>query len=278
VEALRRLRGRILGEHQKPLDFGALAARQGSPAERVLLERVEESLALLGQVAAADRRLIRQVLSTITEGQELDLRRFGGASVEHVVALQTAAELDDYTYRVAGCVGEFWTKMCRAHLFPNDALDDAQLLANGVRFGKGLQLVNVLRDLPADLRQGRCYLPGEQLAVVGLKPADLLQPANEAQLRPVYDVWLSKAQAHLEAGWDYTNALPWRCVRVRLACAWPILIGVKTLRRLRTGRVLDPTQRIKISRAEVRTLIARSVLCSLWPAAWVKLLEWAARE
>ena len=28
----------------------------------------------------------------------------------------TAAELDEYTYLVAGCVGEFWTRVCAAHL------------------------------------------------------------------------------------------------------------------------------------------------------------------
>jgi hypothetical protein len=99
-------------------------------------------------------QLVRTVLNTITGGQELDLRRFAGASAEKIVALETAAQFDDYTYRVAGCVGEFWTKMCRAHLFPKLRLDDAQLLANGIRFGKGLQLVNILRDLPADLRKG----------------------------------------------------------------------------------------------------------------------------
>jgi len=62
-----------------------------------------------------------------------------------------------------GCVGEFWTRICRAHLFPTAVLDDAFLLSNGVRFGKGLQLVNILRDLPVDLRHGRCYLPSVDL-------------------------------------------------------------------------------------------------------------------
>ena len=60
------------------------------------------------------------------------LRRFAEASKERIISLRTDAELDDYTYRVAGCVGEFWTKMCRAHLFPNARLDDAALLGVGV--------------------------------------------------------------------------------------------------------------------------------------------------
>ena len=124
-----------------------------------------------------------------------------GASTEEIVALETASALDDYTWRVAGCVGEFWTKMCRAHLFPQARLDDGQLLNDGVRFGKGLQLVNILRDLPADLHKGRCYLPTEKLEAVKLLPETVLSPANEASFLPLFREYLDKAESHLAAGW-----------------------------------------------------------------------------
>ncbi|HZQ47759.1 MAG TPA: phytoene/squalene synthase family protein [Verrucomicrobiae bacterium] len=273
LQALHALRERILGNHRQPLDFGELARQQGSDAERVLLERCEEALAMLEGFNAADQQRIHEVLNTITSGQELDLRRFAGASATRIMALQTGEELDDYTYRVAGCVGEFWTKMCRAYLFPGAAVDDRWLLANGVRFGKGLQLVNILRDLPVDLRQGRCYMPANELAAAGLTPGDLLEPQNEVKFRPLLNRYLDRAEEHLTAGWAYTNALPRRCVRVRLACAWPILIGVKTLGRLRAGRVLDPQQRIKIGRSEVKSLMLRSIIYYPWPPAWRKLFS-----
>lgn len=215
------------------------------------------------------------MLETITGGQELDLRRFADASVSHLVALSTAAELNDYTYQVAGCVGEFWTRMCRAHLFSTAPLDEAALMARGVRFGQGLQLVNILRDLPADLRQGRCYLPAEELSIAGLKPEALLDPASERRLRPVYNGWLDRAEAHLRAGWAYTNALPLGCVRVRLACAWPLLIGMETLKLLRTENVLDPQRRIKVSRGQVRRIRWQSVIYYPWPAAWRRLVPGA---
>jgi farnesyl-diphosphate farnesyltransferase len=273
LEALRQLRERIQGQSDTPLDFGALARQQGSRAEGVLLEQCDASLALLRGLPSADRELVREVLATITSGQELDLRRFAGASAASLVALRTDAELDDYTYRVAGCVGEFWTKMCRAHLFPQAPVDDAFLLANGVRFGKGLQLVNILRDLAADLRQGRCYVPADRLAEVRLKPEDLLQPANEPRLRPLYHGYLDSAEAHLSAGWAYTNALPRGCVRVRLGCSWPILIGWETLKLLRAGNALDPEKRIKVSRRGVRRLRLRSVLLYPWPRAWERMVS-----
>jgi farnesyl-diphosphate farnesyltransferase len=273
LEALRALRERIRGQAATPLDFGALARQQASPAEGLLLEKCEASLALLGSLPSDERQLVREVLGIITSGQELDLRRFAGASASAVVALRTDEELDDYTYRVAGCVGEFWTRMCRMQIFPQAPADDAFLLANGVRFGKGLQLVNILRDLPADLCQGRCYLPSERLASAGMQPEDLLLPANEPRLRPLYHGYLDRAEAHLVAGWAYTNALPRRSVRLRLACAWPILIGRETLMLLRAANPLDPAQRVKVSRRRVRALMLRSVLLYPWASAWTAMVR-----
>ncbi len=274
IAALERLRLRIAGESGEPLSFGALARCQASPAERVLLEQVETTLGKLRKAVPGDAALIRRVLDTITSGQTLDLSRFATASGERVIALPSASEMDDYTYRVAGCVGEFWTSMCRRHLFPEAHLDEASFFADAVRFGKGLQLVNILRDLPADLRQGRCYLPEDRLRECGLKPGDLLDPANERRLRPCYDYWLGLAEAHLEAGWRYTLEVPRACGcgRVRLACAWPILIGLETIALLRTQAVLDPGRRIKVSRRAVRSIMVRSVCLYPFRKRWERLV------
>ena len=273
LDALQALRDSIQGRNEVALELGELARQQGSPAERRLLEQCQLTIAALTKLSAADLQLVRVVLDTIASGQELDLRRFAEASAEHVVSLATDAELDDYTYRVAGCVGEFWTRICRSHLFPQAVLDEQVLLANGVRFGKGLQLVNVLRDLPVDLRQGRCYLPAQTLKPTGLQPADLLETDNEPRLRPAYNRWLDHAAGHLKAGWDYTNALPRKCMRLRLACAGPLLIGGETLALLRTGHVLDPLHRLKVSRSNVRRILFRSVLFYPWQTAWQGLFR-----
>lgn len=271
LDALDRLRRRILGTSAEPISFAALVAKQGSPAEALVLEKASQSTALLDAQSEADRALIRRVLEIITSGQELDLKCFAGGTAAQPIALQTADDLDDYTYRVAGCVGEFWTRICRAHIFPHAALDDQWLVAKGVRFGKGLQLINVLRDVPADLRKGRCYLPADGLARFGLQPRDMLETKNEPRARPLYNEWLERAEAHLAAGWEYTNALPWRAARVRLACALPILIGVETLALLKGQPILDPDQRIKISRSQVKRAFRRSVLYYPLPAIWKRL-------
>jgi farnesyl-diphosphate farnesyltransferase len=271
------LRERILGTSVSALDFGELTRMQGSPAERALLERCEQSLTLLESLPATDQKLIREVLATITSGQELDLVRFASASADQIVALRTDEELDDYIYRVAGCVGEFWTAICLERQFGDlEILGDSILTSPhfeqlSIRFGKGLQLVNILRDLPVDLRKGRCYLPTRRLREIDLAPAELLNPERESRFHPLFERYLDVAEAHLTAGWDYTNLIPFGHVRLRLACAWPILIGLKTIRQLRRSNILDPQQRVKISRTEVRKIVLRSIVNYPLPMIWRQL-------
>jgi farnesyl-diphosphate farnesyltransferase len=250
-----------------PPDSTSRKAEQTAAAERRLLQRIDEAFQLLNSFPPDDQQRIRQVLAIITSGQELDLTRFAGCSSERVVALQTDADLDDYTYRVAGCVGEFWTRTCRAHLFPRANLNDEFLLRAGVRFGKGLQLVNVLRDLSADLRQGRCYLPAQTLHQAELDPATLLNPANQERLQPVLRYYRELAAAHLSAGWAYTRHLPWRSVRVRLACAWPLLIGIQTLARLETAPSPIRQTPVKVTKREIQGIVARSLV--FYPVPWL---------
>ena len=83
------------------------------------------------------------------------------------------ADLDRYTYFVAGCVGEFWTKISLDHTASLHHWNAEDMLARAVRFGKGLQLTNILRDLAQDLRIGRCYLPRTELSAVGVEPEQL---------------------------------------------------------------------------------------------------------
>jgi len=277
LDALQKLRERILGQSSAPLNFGELAQNQSSLDEKLLLEKVGDGLVALQSLSDADKKLVRDVLQIIMSGQELDLKRFANSSAQKIIALETALELDDYTYRVAGCVGEFWTKICRSHLFPNARLDEKQFIADGIRFGKGLQLVNILRDLPKDLQNGRCYLPAEKLEPAGLLPETLLSPANEAKFRPLFHEYLDKAEAHLAAGWRYTNTLPFGQFRVRLACAWPILIGIRTIQKLRAANVTELQQRVKISRSEVRGIIFWSLLASPFPFLWRRQFQATAK-
>jgi farnesyl-diphosphate farnesyltransferase len=242
----------------------ATGSAQSLEAERVLLERLPDCLAGYRALPAEDRRRVRCVLGTIIEGMTEDLARFPGEDEGGLNALETRADLDRYTYLVAGCVGEFWTEVHVAHRPRLRHWDLETMIALGIRFGKALQLTNVLRDLPRDLRQGRCYLPSHDLALLGLEPKDLLDPRAGSQLRPLLVELLNVALDHYEAGWRYTFAIPKREARMRLACAWPLLIGLRTLDLLaQAPNWLDPAVVLKVPRIRVYGMMAQSV-ATVW--------------
>jgi farnesyl-diphosphate farnesyltransferase len=200
----------------------------------------------LGHLDNKDRGEIVDVLEKIIRGQTLDLERFGGG--HHVVALQNAEELDEYTYLVAGCVGEFWTRVCLNHLPGCSTLGLADLRRLGAEYGKGLQLVNILRDFPEDLRNGRCYLPETELRAAGTSPTPLIDAPEKAQ--PVYDHWRERAATQLDAGYEYISTL--RSARLRAACFLPWYLGLRTLKLLGKPGTLVRTDKVKVSRTTVR--------------------------
>lgn len=82
------------------------------------------------------------------------------------VRYQAWEDLRLYCYRVAGTVGLMVAPIlgCR---------DDAAL-PRAVTMGIAMQLTNVLRDVGEDARQGRLYLPLEDLAAFGCDPEAVL--------------------------------------------------------------------------------------------------------
>jgi len=242
----------------------ACAPHQALAAERRLLESLPAALARLAGLPAGDRAQAEAVLETLTSGMALDLERFPGEDAAGVAALETLEDLDHYTYLVAGCVGPFWTALHVAHRPRLAAWNAGAMSALAVRFGKALQMTNVLRDVPGDLRHGRCYLPARELAVLGLAPGDLLDPARSPAARPLLRRLLAVALAHYEAAWSYTLAVPAAEWRMRLACAWPLMIGLETVAALAAHPdPLAATAPVKISRARVRAILARS-LVKVW--------------
>jgi farnesyl-diphosphate farnesyltransferase len=262
---LTTLRAAYLGE-AADLDrvVGACTPHQSAPAERRLMEHLALAVARLEALPARDRHELRVLLVTLTGGMIFDLTRFPGEDASALGALDSLDELDHYTYLVAGCVGPCWTALHVAHRARLRRWNLAAMSARAVRFGKALQLTNVLRDVPTDLRQGRCYLPARELRALGLEPRDLLDPRLTPRAHPLLRRLLGMALDHYAVAWEYTLAVPRAEWRTRLACAWPLLIGLATLRAL--ARHPDPLSArppVKIARAEVRRLLGRS-LVAVW--------------
>lgn len=257
AEKLQTLSGAIQGQ-SSPDTMADLVASfaplQKNSDESALIESLPRCLEWLENLDSADRTDIRAVLEKITRGQALDLQRFVNAA--EVRALHTANDLNEYTYLVAGCVGEFWTRLCFRHVRKFAKLEENEMSELGKRYGMGLQLINILRDAGSDLRSGRCYFPEEELAVIRLTPAEILREPD--RLRPIYRKWREKAESALASGVKYSLAI--RNRRVRAATVLPALIGARTLALLREAGGTALNRQIKVSRPEVRSMISSVVM------------------
>jgi farnesyl-diphosphate farnesyltransferase len=255
-------------------DFTKLAEMQVNEHEAELLRNVPEVIAGLAEYSPEDQQRMLECLDIIVGGQSLDLRRFGPANEGgDISALADDVELDDYTFRVAGCVGVFWTKMSLAHLMSLSPEDEALFMERGVRFGKALQMINILRDIPEDLRFGRCYIPEAALAEVGLKPQDLLDDGNLEAFRPLYDRYLDLTNEHLEAATAYIHMIPETQFRLKASCMLPVLVGQRTVTLLREGNILNSEDRIKVTRDEMKTYARKLLRALLIPGGVKRLLE-----
>jgi farnesyl-diphosphate farnesyltransferase len=274
-ESLRNLGRAIQGQSSEdgvPSLRHSFAPRQKSAAERTLIEALPRCLEWLEHLEKNDRDDIRIVLEHINCGQLLDVRRFGDAAETH--ALATESELDEYTYLVAGSVGEFWTELCFRHLKDFSDQSPERMRNLGREYGKGLQLVNILRDAGSDLAHGRCYFPKDELEARGVAPNEMI--SRRPQVAPIIEKWRQRAERKVAAGIDYCCAI--KPARVRFATALPALIGARTLALLREAGVDALKQNIKVPRHEVRAIMSSTTMSLASPRRLRKNFERLGRE
>ena len=259
------VRLRRLEEFGKMLQSGATAQFVGNiqrdilpehAGERELIAALPRVLERFGKFKPWEWKETVELLTNIINGQSNDLRTF--TDPKTITALADAYTLEDYTYLVAGCVGEWWTRMCFHHFPRYSRRTEQELMPLASAFGKGLQLVNILRDMPADLRAGRCYLPMDELRSAGADPTTLLD--NPAAAQPVFEEWTTKARGFLNEGRDYIRAVrPWR---IRFACYLPWQLAVKTLDLMAATPPLASTEKVKVSRSMVYGTMLRGLVAA----------------
>ncbi|MGB1365902.1 MAG: phytoene/squalene synthase family protein [Candidatus Poseidoniaceae archaeon] len=254
-------------------DLSELAEIQLNPDEGELLRNVQKVIDALSVYDKGDQERMLKCLDVIVGGQVLDLQRFGIAREGgKISSLNSEDELDDYAFRVAGCVGVFWTEMSLAHIITLPKEKEEIFFENGIRFGKALQMINILRDIPEDLRFGRCYIPGHRLEEHALTPDDLLDSNNIGTFRPLYDEYLDLTSRHLDAAVEYIRMIPERQFRLKAASMLPVLIGQRTVTLLREGNILDSEEKIKVTRDEMKGYFKKLLRALIIPGGVQRLL------
>lgn len=246
VSALDACAHALKHPEEQVVDATVLASGLADPAEAELLRMFPELLHQLRALPAARCQLLQQLMETILSGQRMDLVMFAGATAEQPVVYGDAEAVDDYTYRVAGCVGEFWTRLALERMGADSmSVGAAQQLRRAAAYGRGLQWVNILRDLSADLAQGRCYLP-----VADPHDRDALLAEHRRQCQ--------RALGLVDEGLLYCAALRVRCLRT--ASVLPALLAIETLERLLEADWEGLTRRVKVGRPTVYRLLAEAAV------------------
>ena len=102
----------------------------------------------------------------------------------------------------------------------------------GVRYGQGLQLINILRDMEEDAARGRRYLCSAP------------------------HKWLNRAESYMNDGIDYSRRLG--TFKLRFASMLPAIIGKKTIQLLRSVPLGQGKVKIK------RSAVYGGMIQALW--------------
>lgn len=171
------------------------------------------------------------------------------------VRLATEEELDRYCYYVAGTVGEMLTGLFVTARPEITASDRAWLGRHSIDFGLGLQMTNVIKDVTEDFSRGVVYLPQSVLRVSGADIETLLRDPHGQGARDVVGRITGRALGCLDAAYAYTLAVPASERDIRVFCALPLVLALRTLGRAVTElSSFEHGRAPKVSRAEVSEL------------------------
>ena len=144
-------------------------------AEQELCERASAPLRLFRALDAQRRAAIRPHILEMSAG----MRQYSvRATPTGTLRIEDIPDLERYCYFVAGTVGKLLTGLFEIEVPELGAEERDLIRRHATRFGIGLQLVNILKDVAEDLERGVCFLPQNLAADKGIELEDILEPRH----------------------------------------------------------------------------------------------------
>ena len=205
---------------------------------------------------------VQKMIATWVVEMTLGMKKYSQSSARRKKQfLRSMKELDEYTYYVAGTVGHmltylftYFSKKITPPLFRK-----MELLSES--FGKGLQMVNIIRDMAGDLKRGQSYIPDEILQKYHLTRQSIFESQNSKKAEMLFDELIQTAVNHLDKALAYVVLIPKEETRIRLFCLLPIFWAMQTLREIQENSLnLLLSEKVKISRKVIRTEFYKSLL------------------
>jgi len=196
---------------------------------------------LIEPVLRNDQNLIRELLVTIISGQIFDLREIPRRNQRDVTDWPMMASWIITPIWSPVAVGEFWTRICAAHLPRLSSWNVPKMCELGIR-SSGAATGNVLRDVAWDCAAGAVTCRSTAAGIA--RPSQLrIDP------RRVHE-WLDRAVEHLESGVAVRDADSAGPVAGAAGLRLADLDRIENIARLREANPLDPSRRVKVSRME----------------------------
>lgn len=230
-----------------------LLSEQTIPAEHSLIQLTPRVIAITHGLNKSQILALVNCVEVMAKGmplfQNLDLH----------AGLKTMAEMDNYCYYVAGCVGEMLAKLF-CDYSPDIAKNQAKLLELSVSFGQGLQMTNILKDIWDDAQRGVCWLPQDIFNQTGFDLATLTPETKDEKFQAGLSHLIGIAQQHLNNALQYTLLIPCHETGIRKFCLWALGMAVLTLRKIKQNLSFTQSKQVKINRNSVKATLFISKL------------------
>ncbi|RMH60836.1 MAG: squalene/phytoene synthase family protein [Calditrichaeota bacterium] len=167
--------------------------------------------------------------------------------------LRSMKELDEYMYYVAGTVGYLLTELFSFYSRKITPSLRQRMEKLAESFGKGLQMVNIIRDMATDLRRGQSYIPDELLAKYHLDRQSIFEKENADRAEELFNELIRNAVKHLDKALDYILLIPKEEKKIRLFCMLPVFWAMRTLEKIQENTLaLLGQEKVKVSRRMIR--------------------------
>lgn len=241
--------------------------------ERLLLENIDLCLNAFNKLNTAEKEMVMRSVNAVCKAMEWDLSYFPAAESGLIKATPTVARTELYCEHMGGEPGIFWAKLLLR------GKDNPEFIELGKKIGMALQMTNILRDMPSDIKIGRIYLPLTDLTENNIMPQDFLEKKTYKKLKPIIYKWIKWGVQHLNAAAEFMGMIPRRKFFARATVAWPVIWSLDTFLLLANSKnLLDKNKIQKIPKKTIYLTMLTSPLYCFSNTIFKKLIKKKTEE
>ncbi len=222
-----------------------------TPAEHELIQLTPDVIRITHSFNVQQREALSTCVKTMAEGMLYFQEKDTSAGLANI------AEMEHYCYVVAGVVGEMLSKLF-CDYSPEIAKNKQKMMALSIRFGQGLQMTNILKDIWDDNNRGACWLPRSIFDAQGFDLKNLKPNQQSVEFEQGLAQLIAVAHKQLQDALEYTLLIPKNESGIRNFCLWAIGMAILSVRKLNRNKGFSDGQQVKITRRSVKMTVLTS--------------------